>query len=107
MTATAIIRAGTEIPCRPWPRYVLTRDAWAAMARALEQQAKLTLVTLWADTTHAHALFMEREQEEILLASVRATEEGFPALSPFRRAHPVRIRDLAVSSRSGAMRLLR
>ncbi|HST75998.1 MAG TPA: NADH-quinone oxidoreductase, partial [Acetobacteraceae bacterium] len=59
MTVADLIRAGSAEPCRPWPRHVLDPAAWGAMAAALESDASLDLLALWADTTSVHALFLD------------------------------------------------
>ena len=83
MTAAALIRAGVAQPMRPWPRYLLTSEAWRAMAHALGSGPEPVFLGLWADTAHAHALFMA---EAPLLASVRIEAGMFGALSPARPA---------------------
>ncbi len=83
MTAAALIRAGDAQPMQPWPRYLLTPDAWRAMAQALADGPEPAFLGLWADTAHAHALFMA---EAPLQASVRIEAGMFDALSAARPA---------------------
>jgi Ni,Fe-hydrogenase III large subunit len=83
-TATAIIRAGAAIPCRPWTRHVLARADWTAMTQALAGQPALALVALWADPSEAHALFLDEADGAVLVASTAIVEGGYPALSPHR-----------------------
>ncbi len=83
MTAVALIRAGKVQPMRPWPRYLLAPDAWRAMAQALADGPEPAFLGLWADTAHAHALFMA---ETPLLASVRIEAGMFDAISAARPA---------------------
>jgi Ni,Fe-hydrogenase III large subunit len=83
-TAAAVIRAGAAIPCRPWARHVLARADWTAMTQALAGQPALALVALWADTSEAHALFLDEADGTVLVASTAIVEGGYPALSPHR-----------------------
>jgi Ni,Fe-hydrogenase III large subunit len=76
----ALIEAAGVVPCRPWPRYVLTPADWAAMAAALADEP-LDLVALWADTAQIHALFAGP-----LLVSTPHVDGGYAALSPYRPA---------------------
>lgn len=68
---------------RPWPRFLLRPEAWRAMADALRSDPVPSLLGLWADTAHVHALFMSGTP---LLASVRVEAGLFDALSPARPA---------------------
>jgi Ni,Fe-hydrogenase III large subunit len=78
MRAVAIIQAAREHPCRPWPRHVLLREQWQAMAEALADDT-LDLLALWADSTQVHALFAGP-----LLASTPVHEGAYAALSSWR-----------------------
>ena len=84
MTALDIIAAAATTPCHPWPRHVLTPEAWAAMVAALADEPSPELIALWADPTHIHALFHDSEAGRFLPASVAAG--GYAALSPHRPA---------------------
>ena len=84
--ATDIILRGTEEPCRPWPRRTLSREDWTALAAALPSQPNLALVTLWADTVQAHALFLDEISGQVLPVSTDIAAGGYPALSPARPA---------------------
>lgn len=81
--AIQMMRAGEAHPMRPWPRYLLTPEAWRAMAQALRSDPTPEFLGLWADTAHVHALFMA---DAPLLASVRVEAGLFDALSPARPA---------------------
>ena len=83
MTLARLIRTGAAQPMRPWPRYLLTPEAWRAMAQADAGGSDPAFLGLWADADHAHALFMA---ESPLLASVRIEAGMFDALSPARPA---------------------
>jgi Ni,Fe-hydrogenase III large subunit len=83
MTVAELIRAAPAEPCRPWPRHLLPRQAWAEMAAALAQDTAV-LLGLWADTAQVHALL--RRGGDILAASVAVEAGRYPALSPARPA---------------------
>ena len=72
--------------CRPWARYLIGTDAWARMAAGLPAEPTLSLIALWADAGHAHAILLDEVSLAVLPVSV-AVEAGFyPALSPSRPA---------------------
>ena len=81
MTAFDLIRAARAEPCRPWPRHVLPRPDWGAMAAALAHDTT-ALLGLWADPVQVHALF--RNGSDVLAASVAVEAGSYPALSPAR-----------------------
>ncbi len=83
MTVAALISAGEAQPMRPWPRHLLSPEAWRAMADALRGDPEPALLGLWADTAHVHALFMDGTP---LMASVPVEGGLFHALSPGRPA---------------------
>ena len=76
MSSADIIRAAPAVPCRPWPRYVLSGDQWLALV-----PDGLTLQALWADTEAAYALFTSAAGQ-VLLASTAVRDGAYPALSP-------------------------
>ncbi len=84
--AAALIRAAPALPCAPWPRHLLTAEAWRALAAALPGQPALALLALWADSGHVHALFRDEDTGAILPASVAVAAGAYPALSPARPA---------------------
>ncbi len=83
MTVEALIAAGEAQPMRPWPRHLLSPEAWRAMADALRSDPEPALLGLWADTAHVHALFIGSTP---LIASVPVEGGLFHALSPGRPA---------------------
>lgn len=83
-SASELIRAGTPAPSRPWPRYRLAPEAWADLADRLVTDP-LRLITLWADETTIHALFLDA-QGDPLVASVPIELRRYLALSPARPA---------------------
>jgi Ni,Fe-hydrogenase III large subunit len=83
MSALALIRAAGAEPCRPWPRHVLARPDWSAMAAALADDTT-ALLGLWADTLQVHALL--RDGDDVVAASVAVEAGLYPALSSARPA---------------------
>ena len=83
MTVAALIGAGDAQPMRPWPRYLLSSEAWRRMTDGLRSDPEPALLGLWADTAHVHALFMGSTP---LMASVAVEGGLFDALSPGRPA---------------------
>lgn len=83
MTAFDLIRAAAAEPCRPWPRHILARPDWEAVAAAVAH-GPATLLGLWADTLQVHALL--RDGHDVLCASIAVESGGYPALSPARPA---------------------
>lgn len=79
--ASALIRAGEIVPCRPWSRHVLSVPGWDAMRTALAEGPGLVFQGLWADTAQVHALFLSPEP---LIASVPVEKGLYGALSPWR-----------------------
>jgi Ni,Fe-hydrogenase III large subunit len=87
MIAAALIRAsGTLTPSHPWPRRVLTQDAWRLVLAALPASESVELLAMWADQQHVHALFHDLAVPEILPVSVPVTDGAYPSLSPMRPA---------------------
>jgi Ni,Fe-hydrogenase III large subunit len=72
--------AAEPVDCRPWPRHVLSRDDWQAVARAPAPP----LVALWADTAQVHALFADEAADQVLFVSCAVEQGRYPALSPTR-----------------------
>ncbi len=86
MTASAILRAAPTAPCNPWPRHVLTPDAWGALRVALHAEPSLHLRAMWADTQQVHILFHDSIGGDFIPASVQVEATGYLALSPARPA---------------------
>ncbi|MBU6498608.1 MAG: NADH-quinone oxidoreductase subunit C, partial [Rhodospirillales bacterium] len=86
MSTVAMLRAGRPQPCHPWPRHLLTPEAWRAMAESLAAAPTPELLALWADTVEVHALFRDMPDGGFILASVPVTDGQYPALSPHRPA---------------------
>jgi Ni,Fe-hydrogenase III large subunit len=82
VTNTTDIIGGAEAEvCRPWLRYILPPAKWVKLADAAAAESWI-LLALWADTIHAHAMFLVPEGLSIIAVST-VTEAGrYPALSP-------------------------
>jgi Ni,Fe-hydrogenase III large subunit len=76
----AILQGGEPVACRPWPRFVLSREAW----RLLAATASPPLLALWADTAQVHALFADAAADLVFIASCALDGGRYPALSPVR-----------------------
>ncbi len=103
--AATIIRAGTPTECRPWPRFVLGAEAWAALAAAPDGgDDGAALLALWAEPGVVHAAF-QGPAGGVLLASCAAPDGRYAALSPAWPAAPFErmVRDLwSLSAVGGA-----
>jgi Ni,Fe-hydrogenase III large subunit len=84
VNASALIRAAPEEACRPWPRRVLSRAGWAAMAGVLEIEPALGLLALWADAANVYALFLDETRRAVLPVSASVEGGVYAALSPQR-----------------------
>ncbi len=93
--AGAIIRAGAATECRPWPRFVLGAEAWAALATTPHDGGGPALLALWAEPGTVHAAFQDKGGG-FLLASCAAPDGRYAALSPAWPAAPFErmVRDL-------------
>lgn len=80
MSVMDLIQSGQLIGCAPWPRILLTQQAWATLA-SLPPDETVDLIALWADTAQVHALFAGP-----LLVSTTVEDGAYPALSPWRPA---------------------
>jgi Ni,Fe-hydrogenase III large subunit len=81
-SAGAIIRSGVAVAaCRPWPRFVLGADAWAALASGGAEDDGTALLALWAEPGFVHAAFQEGGGG-VLLATAAAQDGRYAALSP-------------------------
>ena len=87
--AADIIRAGAATACRPWPRFVLGAEAWAALAAAGGGAGDdgTALVALWGEPGFVHAAF-QGPAGGFLLASCAAPDGRYAALSPAWPAAP-------------------
>jgi Ni,Fe-hydrogenase III large subunit len=79
MNQSDLIRGSPTEPVQPWPRHVLSADAWAALV----SDTTLELQAMWADTTRVHALLRDATGA-ILPVCTAVTEGRYAALSPLR-----------------------
>ena len=86
MAASDILRNAPTAPCNPWPRHVLTPAAWADLVAALQAEASLELLAMWADAQQVHTLFHDSRNGGFIPASVQVDAGVYPALSPARPA---------------------
>jgi Ni,Fe-hydrogenase III large subunit len=86
MSVLSIVQEGIKQPCRPWPRFLLTTDAWTRLRTALAAEPDMALVALWADTAHAHAILLDEANLSVFPVSVAVADSAYPALSPVRPA---------------------
>ncbi|MGD0108242.1 MAG: hydrogenase expression protein HypE [Rhodopila sp.] len=80
--ANDILRMAEAEVCRPWMRHILPHAGWATLAHAAATESWIVLAH-WADTTQAHALFLDPEALTIVLVSTPVEAGHYPALSPF------------------------
>ena len=86
MAASDILRNAPTAPCNPWPRHVLTPAAWADLVAALQAEASLELLAMWADAQQVHTLFHDSRNGGFIPTSVQVDAGVYPALSPARPA---------------------
>jgi len=80
--ANDILRIAAAEVCRPWLRHILPPAGWTALAHAAAAESWIVLGH-WADTTQAHALFLDPEALTIVPVSTQVEAGHYPALSPF------------------------
>lgn len=109
--ATALIRAGRAQGAKPHERFLLDPGSWALLPRSLDAEPTLELLALWAEPGIVHAAFRDGrppgagEGGAVLLASVPARDNQYPALSPARPGAALferAVRDLWGLSAEGA-----
>jgi Ni,Fe-hydrogenase III large subunit len=80
--ANDIVRSAEAEVCRPWLRHVLSQAAWTALGQASIAES-WTLLSYWADTVQAHALYLDPEALTIVAVSTQVEAGRYPALSQF------------------------
>jgi Ni,Fe-hydrogenase III large subunit len=96
MTSEIALAVADLVPCRPWPRQVLTQDEWSALVHAVPN-APLVLLAVWADTVQVHALLLDEAAAEIIAVSTPVENGRYPAVSaalPHAASFERMIRDL-------------
>lgn len=71
---------------RPWPRYILDRDGWAALAEALARVPDWELLGLWGEPAAVHAALRDAASGDIAVASLDCPDGRFPSLGAVRPA---------------------
>ncbi len=103
-TLAGLVRSGRAVACEPWPRSVVSREAWSLAARELAA-GHLQLLAEWAEPGQVHAAFFDSETSSLGLLSLAAPDGSFPALgaqhAPARRLER-RIHDLFGLDPSGS-----
>src|SRR5512139_2574328 len=80
-----LMREGRLVPHhRPWPRAVLTPQAWRA-AIGLLGAPGLALLGLWGDRDEVHMALCREESGEIVVVSLDCPDQRFPSIA---RSHP-------------------
>jgi Ni,Fe-hydrogenase III large subunit len=82
--ASSWIRRGAPQGCRPFERFLLGAEDFAALPGALAHEPTLALLSLWAEPAMVHAAFLDEAAGGMLLASCAAIGGRYPALSPAR-----------------------
>jgi Ni,Fe-hydrogenase III large subunit len=73
---------------RPWPRAVVGRETWAAMAAALAE-GQWTLLGLWGEAESVHLALLDEEGTELAVLSVECPNRRFPSIG---QRHPPAVR---------------
>jgi Ni,Fe-hydrogenase III large subunit len=88
-TLDEAVRAGEPLlEHRPWPRAVVSREAWEDAARRLHV-GEWSLLGLWGEPGCAHLAVLERASGACAVLSYRCEDGRFPSVG---RAHPPAIR---------------
>ena len=83
---------------RPWPRTVITRDAWRLAVQQLVD-ASATMLGLWADKNAVHLALLEEPSGEIGVFTLECPDGKFPSVAA---RHPAANRlERAISSLYG------
>lgn len=81
MSPFDLLTATDMEPPRQWQRRVLSHPDWAAMVSARQSGPDLSLLALWADTVHVHALLVDNASDCVLPVAVAVEAGRYPALS--------------------------
>jgi Ni,Fe-hydrogenase III large subunit len=103
-TLDEIVRSGRAVAHEPWPRSLVSPEAWTSAARELAA-GRLQLVAEWAEPQQVHAALFDPDVSSLGLISLAAPDGSFPALgaqhAPARRLER-RIHDLFALEPLGA-----
>jgi len=64
----------------PWPRVIVTPEAWRSAAEGLAD-GRLTLLGLWSDSAAVHMALLNEEPFEVGVVSVEAVDGDYPSVS--------------------------
>ncbi len=83
-----MIAGGKRISAHPWPRAIITRNAWEFAGRQLVNRA-WTLVAMWAEPAQVHLALLDLAFGEFGIISLDVQDGRFPSIgvhhSPARR----------------------
>jgi Ni,Fe-hydrogenase III large subunit len=84
-----IVGKGREVDThRPWPRVIVSADAWRAAIQRLVD-ARATMLGLWGDAGAVHIALTEEPSTEIAVFTLECTDGKFPSVGSL---HPPAIR---------------
>ena len=83
-----IVAAGRRMDTRPWPRALVTADAWREVTHMLAE-GRATLLGLWGEPGAVHMAAIGEGSEEIAVVSLDCAGGTFPSVGAL---HPPAIR---------------
>jgi Ni,Fe-hydrogenase III large subunit len=84
-----IIAQGRRVDChRPWPRVIVTADAWRAVAGELAA-GHATLLGLWGETAAIHMAVLGESMRSITVVTIDCPDGTFPSVAAL---HPPAMR---------------
>src|SRR5947209_4045101 len=93
-----ILAAGRQTGMRPWPRAVVTREAWVELAQEFAA-GRATLLGLWGEPAAVHMAILEESAGTLAVVTLECADGTFPSVGAL---HPPAIRlERAVSSLYG------
>ena len=76
---TELVADGKQVSSRPWPRAVVSRDAWTYAATQLASGA-WSLTALWAEPAQVHMALFDPQAPTIGVLSLDAPDGRFPSI---------------------------
>jgi Ni,Fe-hydrogenase III large subunit len=84
-----MIAGGNQVKShRPWPRVVVSPEAWCAIAKQIVA-GQATLLGLWGDTGMVHMAMIDEAAGDIAVVTVDCLDQAFPSVGAL---HPPAIR---------------
>ena len=75
-----IAKKGRKVDAhRPWPRVVVSREAWQLAVQHLAD-ARATMLGLWGDKDQVHLALLEEPSGEIGVFTVECRDGAFPSV---------------------------